>query len=127
MTSSPSTIWGGRFSASPSALLQQINASIGFDKRLSVQDIQGSQAHATMLAQQGIITAADNTAIQQGLSQIAQEIADGVFTFDENLEDIHMNVETRLFTLVGEPAKRLHTARSRNDQVATDFRLWVYN
>jgi argininosuccinate lyase len=125
MTSSPSTIWGGRFSASPSALLQQINASIGFDKRFAAQDIQGSQAHATMLAQQGIITAADNTAIQQGLSQIAQEIADGAFPFDESLEDIHMNVETRLFTLVGEPAKRLHTARSRNDQVATDFRLWV--
>ena len=120
-------MWGGRFAASPSALLQQINASIGFDQRLAAEDIAGSTAHAAMLAQQGIISAADADAIRQGLGQIAAEVKAGTYTFSAALEDIHMNIEARLKDLIGTPAGRLHTARSRNDQVATDFRLWVRN
>lgn len=118
-------MWGGRFAAGPAAIMQQINASIGIDKRLYAEDIQGSLAHAAMLAQQGIITQTDAAAIAQGLQQVKTEIEAGNFDFQVALEDIHMNVEQRLKELIGEPAGRLHTARSRNDQVATDFKLWV--
>ena len=118
-------MWGGRFSAGPDAIMQAINASIGFDRRLYEQDIQGSRAHAAMLAAQGIISAADADAIRAGLLTVLAEIEAGSFPFRVALEDIHMNVEARLKELIGEPAGRLHTARSRNDQVATDFRLWV--
>ena len=118
-------MWGGRFSSIPSALMEAINASIGFDKRLASQDIQGSLAHSAMLAQQGIITQDDRAAIHAGLQRVLGEIEGGAFTFSTALEDIHMNVESRLREIVGEPAARLHTARSRNDQVAVDIRLWV--
>ncbi|MBV8702638.1 MAG: argininosuccinate lyase, partial [Acetobacteraceae bacterium] len=117
--------WGGRFAAGPSAIMQEINASIGFDRKLWRQDIRGSLAHAAMLAKVGVITAADEGAIRDGLAVIAQEIETGAFRFDEALEDVHMNIEHRLTERVGEAGQRLHTARSRNDQVATDFRLWV--
>jgi argininosuccinate lyase len=117
--------WGGRFTAGPSVIMQQINASIGFDRKLWRQDIQGSLAHASMLAKTGIISGADDAAIRDGLAAIAQEIETGQFPFSEALEDIHMNIEARLAERVGEAGQRLHTARSRNDQVATDFRLWV--
>ena len=120
-----SSIWGGRFSSGPSELMQAINASIDFDKRMYRQDIAGSKAHATMLAACGIISDSDRDAIHDGLVQIADEIAGGSFAFSAALEDIHMNIESRLADIIGEPARRLHTARSRNDQVATDFRLWV--
>ena len=120
-----SSIWGGRFSSGPSELMQAINASIDFDKRMYRQDIAGSKAHATMLAACGIISDSDRDAIHDGLVQIADEIANGSFAFSAALEDIHMNIESRLADIIGEPARRLHTARSRNDQVATDFRLWV--
>ena len=120
-----SAIWGGRFAAGPSALMELINASIGFDKKLYRQDIQGSKAHAEMLAAQGILSAEDATAISEGLSAIEAEIEAGTFVFSAALEDIHMNVESRLSELIGPASGRLHTARSRNDQVATDFRLWV--
>ena len=119
------TMWGGRFSASPSALMEAINASIGFDRRMAAQDIEGSIAHSAMLAKQGIITDADRDAIHAGLKQVLAEIEAGSFQFSPALEDIHMNVESRLRDIVGDPAARLHTARSRNDQVALDFRLWV--
>jgi argininosuccinate lyase len=105
--------------------MQAINVSIDVDRRLWPQDLAGSRAHAAMLAAAGIISAADERAIQQGLTQIEQEMRSGAFPFREAFEDIHMNVEARLKEIVGEPAGRLHTARSRNDQVATDFRLWV--
>ena len=121
----PSTIWGGRFASGPAAVMQEINASIGFDKRLYRQDIAGSKAHCAMLAASGIITEADANAITSGLDAVLAEIEAGTFPFRVALEDIHMNVEARLKELIGEPAGRLHTARSRNDQVATDFRLWV--
>ncbi len=117
--------WGGRFAAGPSAIMQEINASIGFDRKLWRQDINGSLAHAAMLAHCGIIAAADERAIREGLAAIAAEIEAGRFPFDVALEDIHMNIEARLTERIGEAGKRLHTARSRNDQVATDFRLWV--
>ena len=117
--------WGGRFAAGPAAVMQEINASIGFDKRLWRQDIQGSLAHAAMLASAGIIAATDERDIRCGLEAIAAEIESGAFPFTEALEDIHMNIEARLTERIGEAGKRLHTARSRNDQVATDFRLWV--
>ena len=120
-----STIWGGRFSAGPSAVMEEINASIGFDKRLYAQDIQGSRAHANMLVAQGILTEADGKAILQGLDEVEGEIVAGTFNFSRALEDIHMNVENRLREKIGEAAGRLHTARSRNDQVATDLKLWV--
>ena len=120
-----SAIWGGRFAGGPSQLMQDINASISYDQKLYRQDIAGSKAHASMLAAQGILTRQDEEAIHKGLSQIEQEIADGTFTFQESLEDIHMNIETRLSELIGDAARRLHTARSRNDQVATDLRLWL--
>ena len=117
--------WGGRFAAGPSAIMQDINASIGFDKRLWQQDIRGSRAHAAMLASIGVLSGEDAGAIDGGLAAIAQEISAGTFPFDTALEDIHMNIEARLTERIGEAGKRLHTARSRNDQVATDFRLWV--
>ena len=117
--------WGGRFAAGPSAIMQEINASIGFDRKLWRQDIRGSLAHAAMLAQIGLISGADEQAIKAGLAAIAAEIEAGRFPFDTELEGIHMNIEARLTERIGEAGKRLHTARSRNDQVATDFRLWV--
>ncbi len=118
-------MWGGRFSSGPDAIMEEINASIGFDRRLAAQDIAGSRAHAAMLAKQGIISTEDAAAIDAGLVRVAGEIEAGTFTFSRALEDIHMNVEHRLAELIGEPAGRLHTARSRNDQVAVDFKLWV--
>ncbi|MDP3384156.1 MAG: argininosuccinate lyase, partial [Phenylobacterium sp.] len=118
-------MWGGRFSAKPADLMQAINVSIGFDKRLAPQDLAGSRAHAAMLKAQGVIGAADEAAIQDGLSRIEAEIAGGTFPFRDEYEDIHMNVEARLRELIGPAAGRLHTARSRNDQVALDFRMWV--
>jgi argininosuccinate lyase len=117
--------WGGRFTAGPAVIMQEINASIGFDRKLWRQDIRGSLAHAAMLARAAIITPADEAAIRAGLEAIGAEIEAGNFTFDTALEDIHMNIEARLTERIGEAGKRLHTARSRNDQVATDFRLWV--
>jgi argininosuccinate lyase len=118
-------MWGGRFSVKPAELMQAINVSIGFDKRLAAQDLAGSRAHAAMLAKTGVISASDEAAIQGGLSAIEKEMADGAFPFREEYEDIHMNVEARLREMIGPTAGRLHTARSRNDQVAVDFRLWV--
>ena len=118
-------MWGGRFAAGPDAIMEAINASIGFDKRMAAQDIAGSRAHAAMLAATGILTDNDADAIREGLLTILSEIEEGRFEFSAALEDIHMNVEARLKDLIGEPAGRLHTGRSRNDQVATDFKLWV--
>ncbi len=120
-----SKIWGGRFQSATDAVLEAINVSIDFDKRLGPQDIQGSLAHVAMLAQQGIVSKEDAEKITQGLTQIAGEIARGEFNFTRALEDIHMNAESRLAELIGPAAGRLHTARSRNDQVATDFRLYI--
>jgi argininosuccinate lyase len=117
--------WGGRFSAGPSAVMEEINASISFDQKLWRQDIQGSRAHAAMLAKVGIISPEDARAIEDGLEAIAHEIARGAFPFSTALEDIHMNIEARLVEHIGDAGKRVHTARSRNDQVATDLRLWV--
>ena len=117
--------WGGRFARGPAIIMQEINASIGFDRRMWRQDLRGSLAHAAMLARAGVIPPGDEAAIQAGLHGIAAEIEAGRFPFVEELEDIHMNIEARLIERVGEAGKRLHTARSRNDQVATDFRLWV--
>lgn len=117
--------WGGRFAAGPSAIMQAINASIGFDRKMWRQDIRGSLAHAAMLAHVGIIAAEDEVAIREGLAAIAARIEAGEFAWDESLEDIHMNIEARLTEAIGEAGKRLHTARSRNDQVALDLRLWV--
>ncbi|MBU3028974.1 argininosuccinate lyase [Paracoccus marinaquae] len=131
MTDRPQTkdaansMWGGRFAAGPDAIMEAINASIGFDRRLYAQDIRGSRAHAAMLAAQGIISDSDAKAIGEGLLTVLSEIEAGNFPFSTALEDIHMNVEARLKEIIGEPAGRLHTGRSRNDQVATDFRLWV--
>ncbi|MBD3679702.1 MAG: argininosuccinate lyase [Rhodobacteraceae bacterium] len=122
---SSNAMWGGRFAAGPDAIMEAINASIDFDKRLYAQDIAGSRAHAAMLAATGIISDNDAEAIREGLLTVLSEIEQGDFPFSKALEDIHMNVEARLKEIIGEPAGRLHTARSRNDQVATDFRLWV--
>ncbi len=118
-------MWGGRFASGPDAIMEEINASIGFDQRLYKQDVAGSIAHATMLAEVGILTQTDRDQIIAGLEQVRGEIDTQSFTFSRALEDIHMNVESRLKELIGDPAGRLHTARSRNDQVATDFRLYV--
>ena len=118
-------MWGGRFASGPGAIMEEINASIDFDRHLYRQDIAASKAHADMLAKQGIITADDAKKIAHGLDTILSEIEAGKFSFKRALEDIHMNVEGRLAELIGEAAGRLHTARSRNDQVATDFRLWM--
>ncbi|MGH1412357.1 MAG: argininosuccinate lyase [Pelagimonas sp.] len=122
---SSNQMWGGRFAAGPDAIMEAINASIGYDQRMAAQDIAGSRAHAAMLAAQGIISDSDAKAIREGLLTVLSEIENGTFEFSTALEDIHMNVEARLKVLIGEPAGRLHTGRSRNDQVATDFRLWV--
>ena len=122
---SSNQMWGGRFASGPDAIMEAINASIGFDQRLATQDIAGSRAHVAMLAAQSIISDSDFEAIEEGLITILLEIEAGKFVFSSKLEDIHMNIEARLKDLVGEPASRLHTARSRNDQVATDFKLWV--
>ena len=124
-TDSANRMWGGRFAAGPSAVMEAINVSIDFDRRLYAEDIDGSLAHAHMLVAQGILSAEDGDAIRKGLEAIRTEIAEGRFAFQRSLEDIHMNVEARLRTLIGDAAGRLHTARSRNDQVATDFKLWV--
>ncbi|HWD50605.1 MAG TPA: argininosuccinate lyase [Rhizomicrobium sp.] len=118
-------MWGGRFERGPADIMEEINASIEFDKRLAAQDLAGSRAHAQMLADQDIISKHDAAAILKGLDQIEREIADGTFSFKRELEDIHFNIESRLTEIVGAAGGRLHTARSRNDQVATDFRLWV--
>ena len=118
-------MWGGRFAQGPDAIMSKINASIDFDQKLYAQDIAGSKAHAAMLAKQGIITKADAAAIAKGLDQIKAEIEAGKFNFSQELEDIHLNIESRLKELIGDAAGRLHTARSRNDQVAVDFRLYV--
>ncbi len=118
-------MWGGRFTAEPGELMQAINVSIDFDQRLAAQDIRGSKAHAAMLTATGIISAEDHAAIDAGLDEILIELESGAFPFSRELEDIHLNVESRLQDKIGEAAGRLHTGRSRNDQVATDFRLWV--
>jgi argininosuccinate lyase len=119
------TLWGGRFSAKPADIMQAINVSIGVDRRLWAQDLAGSRAHCRMLIAEGIVTAGDGAAILSGLDTIQAEIEAGTFPFRDEYEDIHLNVEARLSELIGEPSGRLHTARSRNDQVALDFRLWV--
>jgi len=124
-TTNGQKMWGGRFAAGPGALMQAINVSIGFDRRLAAQDIAGSKAHSNMLAVQGIITAEDRDAIHAGLDEIKAEIDGGTFPWSEELEDIHLNIEARLKDKIGDAGGRLHTGRSRNDQVATDFRLWV--
>lgn len=118
-------MWGGRFASGPAEIMADINASIDFDKRLATQDIRGSKAHAAMLGQTGILSAEDVEAIVAGLDRVAGEIESGEFAFSRELEDIHMNVESRLRDLIGPAAGRLHTARSRNDQVATDMKLWM--
>ncbi|MEL7463164.1 MAG: argininosuccinate lyase [Pseudomonadota bacterium] len=125
MTKAQNSMWGGRFATGPDAIMEEINASIGFDRRLAAQDIEGSRAHAAMLAATGVITDSDASQIDEGLLTVLSEIEGGTFQFSRALEDIHMNVEARLKTLIGEPAGRLHTGRSRNDQVALDFRMWV--
>ena len=118
-------MWGGRFASGPAEIMEEINASIDFDRKLAMQDIAGSQAHVAMLAAQGVVSPADAQAIASGLAQVKGEIEAGGFAYSRALEDIHMNVEKRLADIVGPAAGRLHTARSRNDQVAVDFRLWV--
>jgi argininosuccinate lyase len=118
-------MWGGRFSSEPAAIMAEINASIDVDRHLFRQDIAASKVHAEMLAKQGIISTADSKTIIRGLDKVLAEIESGAFVFKPELEDIHMNVEARLAELIGPAAGRLHTARSRNDQVATDFKLWV--
>jgi len=130
MSSAPNTppanaMWGGRFASGPDAIMTAINASIGFDQRLYAQDIAGSRAHVAMLAATGIVSSSDAEAIGEGLLTVLSEIETGRFEFRTDLEDIHLNVESRLKDLIGPAAGRLHTARSRNDQVAVDFRLWV--
>ncbi|WP_179379105.1 argininosuccinate lyase [Jannaschia marina] len=122
---SSNKMWGGRFAEGPDAIMEAINASIGFDRRMARQDIEGSRAHAAMLAAQGIVSDKDAEAIREGLLTVLSEIEAGTFAFSTALEDIHMNVEARLTEIVGPAAGRLHTARSRNDQVALDFRMWV--
>jgi argininosuccinate lyase len=118
-------MWGGRFQSAPHAIMEEINASIDFDRKLALQDIAGSKAHVAMLAETGIVTREQADAIAAGLERIRGEIESGTFAFSRALEDIHMNIESRLTEIVGPDAGRLHTARSRNDQVALDFRLWV--
>ncbi|MDQ7070275.1 MAG: argininosuccinate lyase [Rhodobacterales bacterium] len=122
---SQNQMWGGRFAAGPNAIMEAINASIGFDKRMAAQDIAGSRAHAAMLGATGIVSDSDANLMREGLLTVLSEIETGKFEFSTALEDIHMNVEQRLKAIIGEPAGRLHTGRSRNDQVATDFKLWV--
>lgn len=119
------SMWGGRFSAAPAELMTRINASIDVDRRMYREDITASKAHARMLAKVGILTAAEGEQIISGLDKVLAEIEAGGFEFKQSLEDIHMNVESRLKEIIGDVAGKLHTARSRNDQVATDFRLWL--
>jgi argininosuccinate lyase len=118
-------MWGGRFASGPAAIMEEINASIDYDRKLYRQDIDGSIAHATMLAECHIISTDDRDKIIDGLNTIRSEIENGEFAFSRKLEDIHMNIEARLAEMIGPAAGRLHTARSRNDQVALDFRMWV--
>ena len=118
-------LWGGRFSESTDAFVQAFTASVSFDQRLAAQDIQGSKAHATMLAAQGVLTTTERDAILNGLDQIAAEIESGALIWSVAREDVHMNIEARLIELIGDTGKKLHTGRSRNDQVATDIRLWL--
>ncbi|MFV2091616.1 MAG: argininosuccinate lyase [Hyphomicrobiales bacterium] len=125
MAKNSNTMWGGRFAGGPDSIMEEINASIGFDKRMAPQDIQGSRAHVAMLAECGIVSAEDAKSIRSGLDTIAREIGEGRFRYSTALEDIHMNIEHRLTELIGPAAGRLHTARSRNDQVALDVRLFV--
>ncbi|WP_334067336.1 argininosuccinate lyase [Nereida ignava] len=125
MTKTSNQMWGGRFAAGNSDIMEAINASIDFDQRMAAQDIAGSRAHAAMLGAMGIVTDSDATAMREGLLTVLSEIEAGDFPFSKQLEDIHMNVEARLKEIIGEPAGRLHTGRSRNDQVATGFKLWV--
>jgi argininosuccinate lyase len=125
VTDKTNKMWGGRFTMSPAEIMQEINASIGFDKALAPHDVRASKAHASMLAAQGIISKDDARKINAGLDRVLAEIEAGTFTFSRALEDVHMNIESRLAELIGAPAGRLHTARSRNDQVATDFKLYV--
>jgi len=122
---STNKMWGGRFESGPAAIMREITPSIDFDKRLAAEDLAGSRAHCRMLATEGIISKDDGQAILDGLAAIEKEIAEGKFVFKRELEDIHLNIEARLAELIGPAAGRLHTARSRNDQVVTDFRLWV--
>ena len=118
-------IWGGRFSCSTDEIMQEFNSSIQFDKILYLDDIEGSLAHSEMLCRQEIISKKDFELIKSGLKQIRTEISNNVFNFSLKLEDIHMNIENRLVEIIGDPGKKLHTARSRNDQVATDIKLWL--
>jgi len=120
-----SQAWSARFSEPVSELVQRYTASIGFDYRMAEVDIQGSLAHAQMLSEQGIVSLEDFSKIRSGLQQILQDIQQGHFTWKLELEDVHLNIEARLTQLIGDAGKRLHTARSRNDQVATDIRLWL--
>src|SRR5882757_1495346 len=122
---STNKMWGGRFESGPAAIMREITPSIDFDKRLAAEDLAGSRAHCRMLANEGIISKDDGQAILDGLTAIEKEITEGKFVFKRELEDIHLNIEARLGELIGPAAGRLHTARSRNDQVATDFRLYV--
>src|SRR5579872_5718728 len=122
---STNKMWGGRFASGPADIMREITPSIDFDKRLAAEDLQGSRAHVRMLAVEGIVPKADAELILKGLDQIEAEIRDGKFIFKRELEDIHLNIEARLAEIIGPAAGRLHTARSRNDQVVTDFRLWV--
>src|SRR5216683_1611696 len=124
-TNSVNSLWGGRFTGGPAEIMRRINASIDFDKRLYAEDIAGSKAHCAMLVAQDILLPQDGAAIAAGLDQIKLEIESGIFVFSAEREDIHMNIESRLAELIGPAAGRLHTARSRNDQVATDLRLWL--
>lgn len=121
----PSKIWGGRFSSGPDPSLAALNASLPIDRRLALEDVEASMAHAAMLGETGIISSTDARKLLEGLQKIESELLDGTFPFDDELEDIHMNIESRLGEKIGEVAGKLHTARSRNDQVATDFRIWV--
>src|ERR1700736_4779450 len=122
---SANSLWGGRFIGGPAELMRRINASIDFDKRLYAEDIAGSKAHCAMLVAQDILSPQDGAAITAGLDRIKLEIESGAFVFSDEHEDIHMNIEARLAELIGPAAGRLHTARSRNDQIATDLRLWL--
>ena len=124
-STTPNPLWGGHYASGPAAIMAKINASIDVDKRLYAHDIMGSKAHAAMLAKAGIISKKDEKDITRGLDQILKQIEAGDFNFSHALEDVHMNIEARLKDLIGDAAGRLHTARSRNDQVATDFRLWL--
>src|SRR3984885_6929791 len=119
------TMWGGRFTGRPAEAMEEINASIAFDRKLAAQDIAGSEAHLAMLARQGIVSAADADAIAKGLAQVKGEIEAGTFSFKRALEDIHMNVESRLSEIVGPGAGRLQNAPARYEQGRVDFRLWV--